>query len=300
MGVVAWSKQEFELVVLCVLLVMVGLAVAGYADKRLDNLRKAQEQKQAEIGANWKGNELVAGVRWMRWSLLTLSVSTFPCAILTLEKNDGSRLTDSPIVLFACLFLLLLTCRLVWLAWHAARAGYLLRMSASGGLDHCHGLKIAWRDILGVDMRTVESRGIKSHSLVLALSTSAVEALRRPYLRRVCAAPPFQLDVSQAQLVIPCGLIAAPPAVLRGAAHCLAMRANPDFMPSWKYFWGKETIALHKNCEQAEKTMAETRVLLDRLVARGDRITDAEIAETEAQLEKVLAQTKLSQVKPQE
>ncbi|MDR2189531.1 MAG: hypothetical protein LBE62_16035 [Azonexus sp.] len=183
----------------------------------------------------WKGNELVAGMRWRHWLLMMLLTTPF-LLILLLMTLLPFYTGFAGVSLAQFIFFSVVSgyaCFLIWLAWHTARAGYVLRMSANGGLSHCLGPKIAWRDIDGVDWELRDHGDTQSNFLVLALKPAAIESLRRPWLRRLLAMPACKLTVSKARLVIACGLIATPPAVLWGAARHLAMRANPDFDPDW-------------------------------------------------------------------
>lgn len=297
-GVKAWvEEQQLVITALSFLFAAACLVLVISAEKRLGDPREAQKKKQMEIGADWKGNELVAGMRWRKWLLQVAFFASFLLGITAIFSSAKlDFMTSSVILLVASLFLFILL-RDVLIAWNVARAGYILRMSASHGFDYCLSLKIAWRDIYGVDVETREHEGFQSHFLVLALSPSSIESFRRPWLRRLWATSVLGLNVSKARLVIFCKLITTPPAVLCAAARHFAIQANPDFYPDWRHYQSIEHLEelrnMEKMIERDRKLLAEAEALLNRLDAKDDNPTDAELADLQTRLEQTIGQAVL-------
>ncbi|MDR2839450.1 MAG: hypothetical protein LBV49_12925, partial [Azonexus sp.] len=183
-------------------------------NQRLDDLyeRMAQKRILERIGDSWTGDELLAGMRWLRWLWrMVILILLLLLALALLGSPKFQLLMSGLILLPLCAFLLL---NHLWLAWRATRAGYVLRLSASDGLSHCLGPSIAWQDIYGVCQATTEheTQGMKLgkfHRLILKINAPALEILCRPYLRRLCNGFFFRINEFKSRLFISCNLIAA-------------------------------------------------------------------------------------------
>jgi hypothetical protein len=294
LGAKAWVEQQLVITALSFLFAAACLVLVISAEKRLGDPRKAQKKKQMEIDADWKGNELVAGMRWRKWLFQVVLFASFSlAAALALNSAEFDVKVGSAFLLVSslCLFGLL---NYMLLALHVARAGYVLRMSTNHGFDCCLGPKIDWRDVCGVDVVTREFRNRQSHFLMLALNPASIESLRRPWLRRVWARSVFDLNASKARLAISCGLLATPPAALCAAARHFATQANPDFYPDWRHYLSIERLEEFRNMEKMmerdRKLLAEAEALLNRLDAKDDSPTDAELADLQTRLEQTITQ----------
>ena len=158
-------------------------------------------------------------------------------------------------------------------------------------MSYCLGAELAWQDVHGIDMRTVEIRSVMSkfHFLVLALNPNTSSALTRSLstwsLRRMAA---------KGRLQIPCEMIDVPAPILYGAIRYFAKRFNPAFEPDWtRHQTLEQAVAYRKELERIEERVNQELVRmvakLDKLEVAGLQVEDSKLSETE--FDQLLTQT---------
>jgi len=223
---VAVVDRNFPKAGVAALIAAAAFGTALYADRQLRVLRARQEKHFAKVAAQWSGNQLIAGLRWFRWSWVTTLAVLFLLGGILIVQKPG--LDAKPLLIGIGLLVLGTSATLVLLrlGWGAMRAGYVLRLGPEG-VHHCLWPEIAWRDVGGVHVKTElpSYRGAEltpQHFLVLALSCAAADALRRSLASRLLNV--LSGNIVERQLRIPCVLIKTSPELLFGAARSLLRR----------------------------------------------------------------------------
>jgi hypothetical protein len=274
MSIAAWDHGNFLMAALWMLFSFTALWGVYDIGSRYESLRGMQERKAGEdwydnlhmaheqkIGERLQNDELVVGMRWGAWLVLTIFFALI--AGVSIQKIENGSFWSA----LACSFVLLIMCfvllNFAWLAWHVVRAGNVLRINASG-LSYCLIPEIVWKDVIGLDLRIdVGYRDHKTYSLVLALNRSAAETLRQSRLSRACTG--LALNVSNGKLVIPCLMIAASPYTLCAVAKRFAKQANPAFEPDWNQYQSVDAIA---NQKREKKSVTSLQAQFDQLYAQ--------------------------------
>ena len=213
------------LAVLSMLLAVVTVAFAIFADSKLPARENTLRQKGDEIAANWSGDELIVGMQWVSW---------FPFAPLFLVYGyQGlTSYARAPVGYFVMFVVIA-----IWFAlqiahtWRVLSVGYALKLGPDGIRDFL-GTEVAWRNVLGVDVTRNQM------VVVLAVNPATIQTLNDArtnwnWRRHLWGGRPLiQLAAKKAWLEIPFPFTAPP--VLYAAAKHLAQRANPAFDPDWK------------------------------------------------------------------
>lgn len=242
-------------------LAVVSLAGAAYADSRLPLLRAAQDRARVLQAQAWSGAEWVAGMRWLRWSLVVAVVLALTGGLIRMLQGGDSALSmlNRVLALTAIAGGVWLLATLAGAAVLVLRAGHVIRMD-SRGASLAVGFTVQWCYLRGIDLLVQESRGgLRYYALILAVAPTAFENMpSSKVLRTMYGWLLGSADAARCRVRIPLNFINAEPNALLFAVKALATDAGAPLESGWRHYMSLDQATALREKEEMLVRLAQS------------------------------------------
>ncbi|HBK47112.1 MAG TPA: hypothetical protein DDZ67_11910 [Xanthomonadaceae bacterium] len=206
---------------------VLGIAIWSYRRLERQRQRVLERRRQAHLQATRHDRAFRARGR------LALPLLLIPIVALF---GFGSRAAVATGHWGVAALLLATTLLVLWLAWQLLwqllRPGPLLCMDATG-IDHALYGPIPWRDVIGIQLQSTQTRYGQSHVLMLGVRGAARYLRNAPLLPRWLHGRKLRGPEAVGALPIPLGLLAEDPELVHQSARTLRERVGAPFVPYW-------------------------------------------------------------------
>ncbi len=270
--VIQLGDQDWPEAGLALCLLVAGLALAVWGDRRLERTKEQREAQRQREGQAYQGFDLDVGLRWSKWGLLTLIL----CALLTVMLRwmlpdlwqsglyGKAILFGGVSLFFAVVFLGMLS-----LGLRALRGQILLNVGPPGVQISSLPL-LPWSQLHGIDLQEIIVQSGKQWQLILATDDAYLQSLPSRWWVACFLWPVVRWPRKKSVIGVSLAFLDDNPHTVVQAVRHIGARYGAPLVEGWRHF---QPIAEAREARrlqlEADESMREVERSLDELRRMG-------------------------------